>query len=125
MYGGECWWLAEVMFVVVVFLMIRRPPRSTRTDTLFPYTTLFRSALVVRLKRMANLKSVVWAQEEPKNNGAWCFVDPLIEACLDEAGVKPKRAEYAGRASSAATATGLAKRHAAEQAALIKAALGH
>src|SRR3546814_13582310 len=28
---------------VIVFLMIRRPPRSTRTDTLFPYTTLFRS----------------------------------------------------------------------------------
>src|SRR3546814_14864683 len=32
---------------VVFFLMIRRPPRSTRTDTLFPYTTLFRSARVV------------------------------------------------------------------------------
>src|SRR3546814_2339757 len=30
-------------FNVVFFLMIRRPPRSTRTDTLFPYTTLFRS----------------------------------------------------------------------------------
>src|SRR3546814_14049729 len=30
-------------------LMIRRPPRSTRTDTLFPYTTLFRSALAVVL----------------------------------------------------------------------------
>src|SRR3546814_1305721 len=29
------------------FLMIRRPPRSTRTDTLFPYTTLFRSAAAV------------------------------------------------------------------------------
>src|SRR3546814_20500321 len=29
------------------FLMIRRPPRSTRTDTLFPYTTLFRSAVAV------------------------------------------------------------------------------
>src|SRR3546814_2291829 len=29
--------------VIVLFLMIRRPPRSTRTDTLFPYTTLFRS----------------------------------------------------------------------------------
>src|SRR3546814_18850734 len=29
----------------VFFLMIRRPPRSTRTDTLFPYTTLFRSPL--------------------------------------------------------------------------------
>src|SRR3546814_6398096 len=33
--------------VCFFFLMIRRPPRSTRTDTLFPYTTLFRSALTV------------------------------------------------------------------------------
>src|SRR3546814_12050055 len=32
-------------FLFFFFLMIRRPPRSTRTDTLFPYTTLFRSAL--------------------------------------------------------------------------------
>src|SRR3546814_18578122 len=32
-----------VRIVVLFFLMIRRPPRSTRTDTLFPYTTLFRS----------------------------------------------------------------------------------
>src|SRR3546814_11732875 len=33
------------MFIFVIFfLMRRRPPRSTRTDTLFPYTTLFRSA---------------------------------------------------------------------------------
>src|SRR3546814_16598119 len=31
------------LFFLVFFLMIRRPPRSTRTDTLFPYTTLFRS----------------------------------------------------------------------------------
>src|SRR3546814_10548271 len=31
------------MYVFFFFLMIRRPPRSTRTDTLFPYTTLFRS----------------------------------------------------------------------------------
>src|SRR3546814_12098338 len=29
--------------IIFVFLMLRRPPRSTRTDTLFPYTTLFRS----------------------------------------------------------------------------------
>src|SRR3546814_9592989 len=32
----------------IFFLMIRRPPRSTRTDTLFPYTTLFRSRLLTR-----------------------------------------------------------------------------
>src|SRR3546814_3714752 len=30
-------------YLCIFFLMIRRPPRSTRTDTLFPYTTLFRS----------------------------------------------------------------------------------
>src|SRR3546814_15010572 len=34
---------ASCVIVVIFFLMIRRPPRSTRTDTLFPYTTLFRS----------------------------------------------------------------------------------
>src|SRR3546814_14237010 len=37
--------LEAVNSVCFFFLMIRRPPRSTRTDTLFPYTTLFRSAL--------------------------------------------------------------------------------
>src|SRR3546814_13544335 len=38
--------LHYLLFVIFfVFLMIRRPPRSTRTDTLFPYTTLFRSPL--------------------------------------------------------------------------------
>src|SRR3546814_19482447 len=36
------------MCIFFVFLMIRRPPRSTRTDTLFPYTTLFRAALHLR-----------------------------------------------------------------------------
>src|SRR3546814_15681270 len=35
--------LYPLMFILLFFLMIRRPPRSTRTDTLFPYTTLFRS----------------------------------------------------------------------------------
>src|SRR3546814_11708675 len=33
-------------YVLFYFLMIRRPPRATRTDTLFPYTTLFRSYMV-------------------------------------------------------------------------------
>src|SRR3546814_16749231 len=36
--------IAVFMFILFFFLMIRRPPRSTRTDTLFPYTTLFRSS---------------------------------------------------------------------------------
>src|SRR3546814_5203550 len=34
------------MLYIFFFLMIRRPPRSTRTDTLFPYTTLFRSIVI-------------------------------------------------------------------------------
>src|SRR3546814_11510172 len=38
-----CTVLYCVVLLVLFFLMIRRPPRSTRTDTLFPYTTLFRS----------------------------------------------------------------------------------
>src|SRR3546814_20637215 len=42
--------------LVVFFLMIRRPPRSTRTDTLFPYTTLFRS------DRRFDLQEPRWAQ---------------------------------------------------------------
>src|SRR3546814_13187847 len=37
-------YLRGAIWAFVVFLMIRRPPRSTRTDTLCPYTTLFRSA---------------------------------------------------------------------------------
>src|SRR3546814_12691228 len=37
--------LYYLLYIDVFFLMIRRPPRSTRTDTLFPYTTLFRSAI--------------------------------------------------------------------------------
>src|SRR3546814_18486419 len=46
-----CWCVLVVCFIFFVFfffLMIRRPPRSTLTDTLFPYTTLFRSAAARR-----------------------------------------------------------------------------
>src|SRR3546814_21112879 len=43
-----------VMFFFVFFLMIRRPPRSTRTDTLFPYTTLFRSVEIADLAEIGD-----------------------------------------------------------------------
>src|SRR3546814_20279814 len=44
-------------FCLFFFLMLRRPPRSTRTDTLFPYTTLFRSEqlIYVTVNREHNL----------------------------------------------------------------------
>src|SRR3546814_14421888 len=43
------------VFRFFFFLMIRRPPRSTRTDTLFPYTTLFRSKLMKGFIGTANI----------------------------------------------------------------------
>jgi 2-oxoglutarate dehydrogenase E1 component len=93
-----------------------------RVEQLYPFPS---EPLVVRLQKMPKLEEVVWAQEEPQNNGAWTFVEPLLECCLDEAGFKGMRPRYAGRAASASPATGLAKRHASEQAALIADALGH
>jgi 2-oxoglutarate dehydrogenase E1 component len=93
-----------------------------RIEQLYPFPG---EALLARLKRMTNLSELVWAQEEPKNQGYWSHVEPRIERRLGEAGLQPKRPIYAGREPAASPATGLAKRHAAEQAALIADALGH
>jgi 2-oxoglutarate dehydrogenase E1 component len=93
-----------------------------RVEQLYPFPS---EPLVARLRRLTNVEEVVWAQEEPRNGGYWQHVEPYIEQCLAEAGARPQRPAYAGRAASASPATGLAKRHAAEQAALIAQALGH
>jgi 2-oxoglutarate dehydrogenase E1 component len=92
-----------------------------RIEQLYPFPG---EALLARLKRMTNLQEVVWAQEEPKNQGYWAHVEPRLERRIGEAGIKPKRPAYVGREPTASPATGLAKRHAAEQAALIAEALG-
>jgi 2-oxoglutarate dehydrogenase E1 component len=93
-----------------------------RIEQLYPFPS---EPLIKRLRAMPQLQDLIWAQEEPKNNGAWLFVQPLLEGCLAEAGRAQLRPQYAGRDASASPATGLAKRHAAEQAALIAGALGH
>ena len=93
-----------------------------RIEQLYPFPG---EALLARLKKMTNLEQVVWAQEEPRNQGYWAHVAPRIERRLGEAGLKPKRPVYAGRGVAASPATGLARRHATEQAALIAEALGH
>src|SRR3546814_1075192 len=46
-----------IVFLFIFFLMIRRPPRSTRTDTLFPYTTLFRSLALRFCSRLRSIDS--------------------------------------------------------------------
>src|SRR3546814_18632313 len=54
MWFGIFLWISLVfmVFSYVFFLMIRRPPRSTRTDTLVPYTTLFRSVRFYRFDEL-------------------------------------------------------------------------
>ncbi len=92
-----------------------------RLEQLYPFPG---EPLKLRLERMTALEDVVWCQEEPRNNGGWSFVDPLIEDTLKAAKSKTTRARYAGRQASASPATGLAKRHASEQGALVADALG-
>jgi 2-oxoglutarate dehydrogenase E1 component len=92
-----------------------------RLEQIYPFPG---DALAVRLKRMPHLEEVVWAQEEPRNNGAWFFVEPFIEESLKAAGKAGMRARYAGRAAAASPATGLMSRHQTEQAALVADALG-
>ncbi|PTQ10864.1 2-oxoglutarate dehydrogenase E1 component [Sphingomonas oleivorans] len=93
-----------------------------RLEQIYPFPA---DAIAELVQRWPNLETVVWAQEEPRNNGAWFFVEPLIEEVLKSVGAKPARAIYAGRKASAATATGLARNHAVQQAALVAQALGH
>ena len=91
-----------------------------RVEQLYPFPS---EPLVKRLKAMPKLQEVVWAQEEPRNNGSWFFVEPFLEDCLKQSGHN-LRPRYAGRPAAASPATGLAKRHAREQADLIGDALG-
>ena len=55
--------------------------------------------------------------------GAWSFVDRRLEAVLKPLGINARRPAYVGRAAAASPATGLAKTHEKEQAALVAAAL--
>ena len=93
-----------------------------RVEQLYPFPG---EPLAVRIARMPKLEEVIWAQEEPRNNGYWFFVEPFIEQALIDAGCPVKRPRYAGRAAAASPATGLMKRHQAEQGALVADALGH
>ena len=92
-----------------------------RLEQLYPFPG---EPLAARLKKMTNLEDVVWCQEEPRNNGAWFFVESQIEQALAEAGHGGMRPSYAGRDADASPATGFAKKHAEQQAALVDIALG-
>jgi len=81
-----------------------------RVEQLYPFPVKALATEIARFKKA----DVVWCQEEPKNMGAWTFVEPYLEWVLKTAGSKVQRPRYVGRAASAATATGLMSKHLAQ-----------
>ncbi len=92
-----------------------------RLEQLYPFPA---RTLIEEIGRFENAETFVWCQEEPKNQGAWTFIEPNLEWVLSHLGAHTTRPVYAGRPSSAATATGLASKHANEQKTLVMEALG-
>lgn len=66
---------------------------------------------------------IIWCQEEPRNQGAWWFVNPEIEETLVEISHAASRPKYVGRNEAAAPATGLHSRHVEQQSKIIDEAL--
>jgi 2-oxoglutarate dehydrogenase E1 component len=90
-----------------------------RLEQLYPFPT---KALVQELARFKGAE-MVWCQEEPRNMGAWFFVDPFLSWVLNQIDAKHKRLSYAGRPASAATATGTMPKHLAQLRQLLDEAL--
>ena len=91
-----------------------------RIEQLYPFPA---RALIQELTRFAEAE-MVWCQEEPKNMGAWSFVEPNLSWVLDHIEAKHKRPRYAGRSASASAAAGIAHKHQSELKALLEEALG-
>ncbi len=90
-----------------------------RLEQFYPFPD---SSLVKEIKKYPNA-DCVWCQEEPQNMGGWSFVQPRLEALLEQAKAKVTRPVYAGRPEAASPAAGYMKLHTQEQQALIDAAL--
>jgi 2-oxoglutarate dehydrogenase E1 component len=90
-----------------------------RVEQLYPFPA---RALIQELGRFKEAEKV-WCQEEPKNMGAWTFIEPNLEWVLDHIAAKHRRPRYVGRPSSAATATGLMTKHIRELKAFLDEAL--
>ena len=90
-----------------------------RIEQFYPFPAI---SLVKELERFKGAE-MIWCQEEPKNQGAWTFIEPNIEWVLGRIGAKHRRPRYVGRATSASPATGLASQHKFQQEALVDEAL--
>jgi 2-oxoglutarate dehydrogenase E1 component len=91
-----------------------------RIEQLYPFPT---KALMTELSRFKQAE-IVWCQEEPRNMGAWVFVDIFLEWVLNQIGAKSRRARYAGRPASASTAVGQMLLHVAQLKQFLEDALG-
>lgn len=91
-----------------------------RVEQLYPFPA---KALINELSRFRNAE-MVWCQEEPKNMGAWSFIDPYLEWVLAHIDAKYQRVRYTGRPAAASPATGLMSKHLAQLAAFLEDALG-
>jgi 2-oxoglutarate dehydrogenase E1 component len=91
-----------------------------RIEQLYPFPA---RALIQELSRFSQAE-IVWCQEEPKNMGAWSFIEPNLEWVLDHIEAKHKRPRYAGRPASASTAAGIVRKHQLELKTLLEEALG-
>ena len=93
----------------------------TRIEQFYPFP---RKQVQAELERFKHVKDIIWVQEEPKNMGAWTFVQARISDVLEEIhGTCETRVLYVGRKASASTATGSARVHQVEQEKLLNEAL--
>lgn len=91
-----------------------------RIEQLYPFPS---KALVSELARFKQAE-MVWCQEEPRNMGAWFFVDVFLNWVLNQIGAKHRTVRYAGRPASASTAVGQMSKHLAQLKQFLDEALG-
>jgi 2-oxoglutarate dehydrogenase E1 component len=91
-----------------------------RIEQLYPFPT---KALVTELSRFKQAE-MVWCQEEPRNMGAWFFVDVFLQWVLNQITAKHRTMRYAGRPASASTAVGQMSKHLTQLKQFLDEALG-
>ncbi len=90
-----------------------------RIEQLYPFPD---QLLQKFLKQYINAKTMIWCQEEPRNQGAWYNIRHNLESVIQDS---PQQSlKYVGRNASAAPAVGVARIHVAQQNRLVKQALG-
>lgn len=98
---------------------LRKSPKGRikvlRIEQLYPFPQFEIKKLLKDIK----IKSIIWAQEEPQNMGAWSYIEPYIRGKLESSPI------YVGRAVAASPATGSGKAHAREQSTIVREVLAH